>query len=95
MPETVVFRKEMAITHRDFLRLLRRALGGRELASRDGAVTLDEGRRVLEITLSPESQRRIGMLALPVTEVRFRYTGYADPARHLARLERSFQRGGG
>lgn len=93
--EPVVFEKEMAITHRDFLRLLRRALGGQELAERDGAITLDEGNRALEITLSPECKRRIGALALPVTEVRFRYTGYADPARHLARLERSFQRGGG
>ena len=93
--EPVVFEKEMAITHRDFLRLLRRALGGRELAVRDGAVTLDEGGRRLEIALAPESERRIGALALPVTAVRFRYTGYADPARHLARLERSFQRGGG
>ena len=94
-PEAVIFEKEMAISHRDFLRLLRRAMEGKELVVNGGTITLDENDRTLEITLSPETERRIGSISLPVTTVRFNYTGYDEPAKHLALLDRSFQRGGG
>ena len=95
MPEAVLFEKEMAIGHRDFLRLLSRALEGAALVVSGDTITLEERDRTLEITLSPETERRIGSLSLPVITARFSYTGYGDPAKHLALLERSFQRGGG
>ena len=91
----MVVEKEMGIGHQEFLRTLRRALPGKALAVERGVITLDEGARRLEITLSPETSRRIAGLTLPVTRVRFSYTGYEAPERHLGRLERAFQRGGG
>ncbi len=91
----MVVDKEMAIGHREFLRTLTRALGGKPLAVEDGRITLREGAGRLEITLSPETERRIAGLTLPVTHVRFAYSGFQAPERHLAMLERAFQRGGG
>ena len=75
------------------------ALNANILRRMDAAVgdtiTVREGAGTLEITLSAKPERRIGLLALPVLAARFRYSGYDDPAGHLARLDISFQRGGG
>ena len=96
MPETVTFEKEMAIERNEFRRTLRRALQGARIVEDGDTITVhDGGGGTLEIALSPRDERRIGLLALPVLTARFRYCGHDDPAGHLARLERSFQRGGG
>jgi hypothetical protein len=95
MSETVTFEKEMAINYRDFLRILERALDGQELKVEGRTITLVEKGRTLAITLSEERERRIALIALPVTDVTFSYTGYDEPEKHLAMLDRSFQRGGG
>ena len=95
MPETLTFEKEMAIERHEFRRTLRRALRGARIVEDGDTITVHDGGGTLEITLSPRAERRIGLLALPVLAARFRYRGHADPAGHLARLERSFQRGGG
>ncbi len=95
MSEPVVFEKEMAITHRDFERLLARALGHNDFDLVDGGISVVDGARKLEITLSEESVRRIALIALPVTFVRFALTGYDDAASEMARIDLHFQRGGG
>ncbi len=95
MSEPVVFEKEMAITHRDFERLLARALGHNDFDLVDGRISVVDGARKLEITLSEESVRRIALIALPVTFVRFALTGYDDAASEMARIDLHFQRGGG
>ena len=96
MPETLTFEKEMAIERHEFRRTLRRALQGARIVEDGDTITVhDDGGGTLEIALSPKGERRIGLLALPVLTARFRYRGHEDPAGHLARLERSFQRGGG
>ena len=95
MPETVTFEKEMAIERNEFRRTLRRALQGARIVEDGDTITVHDGGGTLEIALSPRGERRIGLLALPVLAARFRYCGHDDPAGHLARLERSFQRGGG
>ena len=95
MPESVTFEKEMAIERREFRRTLRRALPDARIAEDGDTITVEDGGGTLEITLSPKGERRIGLLALPVLGARFRYIGHDDPHAHLARLERSFQRGGG
>ena len=66
-----------------------------EIVEDGDTITVREGEGTLEIALSPERERKIGLLALPVITARFHYSGYDDPAAHLARLDISFQRGGG
>ena len=95
MPETLTVEKEMATDRHEFRRTLRRALSEAEIAEDGNTITVREGGGTLEITLSNDRERRIGLLALPVITARFHYSGYDDPAGHLARLDISFQRGGG
>jgi len=87
--------KEMTIERSAFLRTLERALPHARIASDGDRITVEDDDGTLEITLSDERVRRIASLALPVLTARFRYVDHADPAGHLARLEVSFQRGGG
>ena len=91
----MIFEKEMAIERHEFRRTLRRALPEAHISEHGDTITVREGTGTLEIMLSPRPERRIGLLALPVLAARFHYSGYDDPAGHLARLDISFQRGGG
>ena len=95
MSKTVAFEKEMAITHRDFVRLLARAVGHKNFQLLDGKISITEGPRKMEITLSKESERRIALVALPVTFVRFDFTGFEDAQAEMKRIDLQFQRGGG
>ena len=85
----------MAIERHEFRRTLRRALPEAHISEHGDTITVREGSGTLEIMLSPRPERRIGLLALPVLAARFHYSGYDDPEGHLARLDISFQRGGG
>ena len=95
MAEAVTFEKEMSISHRDFLRLLARAVDSNDMRVNGRDIVVDQGHRRLEITLSEESERKIALITLPVTWVRFTFSGYDDPKGEMARIERTFQRGGG
>lgn len=95
MSEAVTFEKEMAITHRDFVRLLARAIGHKNFQLVNSKISITEGPRKIEITLSEESERRIALVALPVTFVRFDFTGYEDAHAEMKRIDLQFQRGGG
>ncbi len=97
MAAKIVVEKEMAITHADFLRLLPRALDGREHTIDGNRIVVEDGPRRLEITLSETTERRIALLTLPVTRVRLEYCGYteAEAAAAVALFDRAFQRGGG
>lgn len=95
MSEAVVFDKEMGITHYDFTRLLARAVGHDGFTLQNGQISITDGPRKLEITLSEESERRVAMVVLPVTFVRFALTGYDDAVQEMARIDLRFQRGGG
>ncbi len=97
MAGTIVVDKEMAITHADFLRILPRALDGREHTVDGNRIVVEDGRRRLEITLAETTERRIALLTLPVTRVRLDYRGYteAEAAAAVALFDRAFRRGGG
>ena len=92
---TIAFDKEMAITHRDFVRLLARAVGHKNFRLADGKILIADGRRKMEITLSEEFERRIALVALPVIFVRFAFTGYEDAQAEMKCIDMHFQRGGG
>ncbi len=97
MSEAIVFEKEMGIDHADFVRLLPRALDGRAFRVDGNRIVIEDGALRLEITLGETSERRIALLTLPVTPVRFEFTGYsADEATAaMRRIDQAFLRGGG
>ena len=69
MSKTVAFEKEMAITHRDFVRLLARAVGHKNFQLVDGKISITEGPRKMEITLSKESEPESGKSQFPALHV--------------------------
>ncbi len=95
MSKTLTVEKEMAISHRDFFRILPRALGTEDYRVEGSTIRYENGGQRLEITLSAESERRIALVAIPVTRVRLAFFGYDEPQAALTRFERYFQRGGG
>ena len=50
MSEPVVFKKEMAITHQDFIRLLTRAYVGKCIEVKNNEICILDGRNKVEIT---------------------------------------------
>ena len=97
MSDEIIFEKEMGIDHADFLRLLPRALDGLAFTVNGNRIVIEDGARRLEIILGETSERRIALLTLPVTPVRFEFTGYhADEAdAAMRRIDQAYQRGGG
>ena len=95
--ESTVFDKEMGINHRDFFRILPKALGTEDYERTGNRIRLENGDKILEISLGPEGKRTIALMTLPVTRVNVRFTNYgeADLADALARFDLYFRRGGG
>lgn len=96
-PVERVVEKEMAVTHRDFLRLLPKAVGDADIRVDGRAISVAEGSRLLRIDLSEESVRQIANLRIPLTRVRLSFSGYREDelAAALERFWRAFQKGGG
>ncbi len=87
----------MGISHGDFYRIFPAVIRGRPFERTSDGVLYEEPGRRLRVKLSAESQRRLGMLRIPVTTIRLQFDGYtqADVAELMARFELHFQRGGG
>lgn len=87
----------MALGHADLLRTLPAALEGCPHEVSGNVITIrGEGRQVV-IRLSPERERRLAALRLPVTVLDFRFAGYSreEVDAFMKRFDRCFQRGGG
>lgn len=98
MQDAYVVDKEMGTTHKEFFRLLPKAVGADAEIVVDGLdVRVSDGPRLLRISLSEESVRRLGNFRLPVTHVRLAFSGYSDAERAAAldRFWHAFQKGGG
>jgi hypothetical protein len=95
--EDTVFVQEMGITHREFFRLLPNALGSADFRVDGGHIILGGDERHIAITLSPEGERRIALLTIPVTHVEIAFHGYTDAEVEdaMRRFDMHFQRGGG
>jgi hypothetical protein len=90
--------KELGVSHREFFRLLPRALADAPYALEAGRVVTGQGPRRLEILLAPEAERRLSAsVRFPVTRIELVFRGYAaaERAAFLLRFERAFQKGGG
>jgi len=91
------FTREMGLTPEEFLRTLPGAIGHEDYRVQGGEILVSSSGGRVKILLHPTRQRRLGMLALPVTPVEFSFQDL-DPAeqqRFMTRFERHFQRGGG
>ena len=103
MSDFIEITREMGTNHKDFLRLLPRSVPTATVEVQgnesDGAhvVIADAPLGRIEVDLSPVGERRIALLALPVTHVTFRFYGLDSETAHAEynRMAKTFQRGGG
>lgn len=92
--------REVASTPAGFERELRQTWPGdveRETLSDGFLLRVHDEGVSLDILLTAQPERRIGLLTLPVSRAVYRFTG-GDPQGHrhlLARLDQGMQRGGG
>ena len=95
--ETTRLRREMSITHKEFLRSLAPAVAPATFTVQGRSISVIGAPGKVEITLSEERERRIALLRLPVVDVGIELTGFEPEAlkRFLTQFDRAFQRGGG
>ena len=95
--ETTRLRREMSITHKEFLRSLAPAVAPATFTVQGRSISVIGAPGKVEITLSEERERRIALLRLPVVDVGIELTGFEPEAlkRFLIQFDRAFQRGGG
>ena len=67
--------KEMGLTHNDFFRTVKNAIGKAELVIHPDGVVVEEKQKKLCIRLGPEKERRLGSLRFPVTQVKISFYG--------------------
>ncbi len=94
----VVERPEMGISHADFRRIFPRLVSDAESDFDGGraSVRWQDGSRLV-VHLSPEGERRIALLRLPTTDLRFEFHAFTASrcAAFMQRFDRAFQKGGG
>jgi len=92
-----ILEREMTITHRDFFRILPKALKDYLYQQHENviSVTLDEGEIV--IIMAEERLRQIASLSLPMTTVTFQIKNVAKITKNtfFRQFDRAYQRGGG
>ena len=95
-PDTRLTR-EMSITHKDFFRLLPRAVNGAPVTRQGNQADIATGAGRVKITLAPETTRKLGMMEFPVTQVSIQFRDFtpAGQAAFLSRFDLAYQRGGG
>jgi hypothetical protein len=97
MTNRFTIEKEMGITHAEFFRVMERALVDRSHRITKTGVTIEDAGKRIEITLSPEKERRIALMTIPVTDVRLDFDGHSKEEIDavVTWFDRWFQRGGG
>ena len=93
----VIYKREMTITHKEFLRLLPKALNGLSYQQDENQILVKDGDGLIRITLSEESIRKIASLSLPTTFVHIELTGYRESGaeKFMSRFDLAYQKGGG
>jgi hypothetical protein len=92
-----VVRKEMGYTHKEFIRLLPKAVDGADMRITGNEFEVVDGERRLRIELGEEGERRIANLRLPMTPLSLTFTDYDEAGikEVLDRFWRTYQKGGG
>ncbi len=91
------FSKEMGVTHKDFYRLLPRAMGDTAYEINGNTVHAALAGGALTISLGDPQIRRIALMAIPYAKVSFHFDGVDEASRSsfMQHFDLSFQRGGG
>ena len=91
------FTREMGFTHDEFTRTLSTASIDYRYKINGRSVTIELPEGGLEITLGNTTNRKLGSLSIPATQVEFRFFGLSAEgrAKFLESFDRYFQRGGG
>ena len=89
--------REMSITHKEFFRLLPRAVSGAAISRKDDQVIITTDAGQVTITLSPETTRKLSLLEFPVTQITMEFHNFnlQDQTAFLKRFDLAYQRGGG
>lgn len=90
--------KEMGIPEAEFFRIAARFLDGRAHRRTAGGFVVEDGAKMLEVSVKRLDDRRItDLIVLPRIAVEFSFDGYGgDEVRALMTvIDRHFQRGGG
>ena len=87
----------MGVSHREFFRLLPKALQSAPVAQQGGQVEVETAQGRVAIALGAESARKLGMLELSETEVTMEFIGFTAAARRafLSRFDLALQKRGG
>ncbi|MFQ5761035.1 MAG: hypothetical protein ACE5HM_08680 [Acidiferrobacterales bacterium] len=95
--DSISFTREMGINHAEFRRTLPRALEHQSYKILGDNIIITDALGTLEIRLSPERDRKLGALVLPVINVHFTFKGYnsSEVKNFMQRFDLYFQRGGG
>jgi hypothetical protein len=91
------FERDMACTEADWLRWLPAAVGDKHWKLQDGSAGVRIGDGALGLKWQVAAPRVIGLISLPVLQVRFRFAGLDDAQRYafMKRFDLYMQRGGG
>ncbi len=87
----------MGISHSDFFRIFPAVINRQPFERSADGIRYSDRERRLSIVLSPESNRRLGMLRIPLTTLRLEFNGYTcdEVDQFMERFDRHFHRGGG
>jgi len=94
---SLVYEREMTITHKEFLRLLPKALRDRAYSQNGNEITISFENQSILINLSAQSIRKIASLELPVTTIRIELVGFEEDesVNFMSRFDLAYQKGGG
>lgn len=90
-------RREMTISHKDFMRTAANALGDLPYDMSERHISAGRDEKRLEIDLSAEGERDLGALELPVIWVDMKFSGYSEQEIEdfLVCWDQHFQTSGG
>jgi len=97
MNNSLVIKKQMALTRKMFLDTLPRALDSDAYALDGDVVTLSSDSKTFKITFVEQANFKLGGFAIPRADVTLELIGYSDEDADIAvkRFQRYFHRGGG
>jgi hypothetical protein len=95
--ETTHVKREMSITHVDFLRTFPEAMSDMPYDIAGKRITAHDGGKRLEINLSSEFEQDVGSLELPLTFIDLGFSGFSEPEINafFVNWDHHFQRSGG
>lgn len=95
--ERIHYAREMGFDHRDFFRVLPRAMGDNPYRVEGTVIHAEIGQGTLEIALGPEQTRQIALLRLPYCEVSFTFRNVSPTEQTAFKtyFDLRYQRGGG